>query len=252
MDLWQRHRVELLIRGEYNLIWADANESYLPKTNDALVSWILDKIKEARGDHYKLECLAKDVLLFRVGVRHSGNSLRAFPISWAQFLLMTDDSARETLKPENFYVFAVSCLIETADNKFLLSFRSKNVSRYGQCYHISAAGYIDCSTEKKYNPATQVIKEIEEEIGLRIGEYDEPVILGVCRHLVPNSAIIEACYYAKTHLSSKKVLKRSISAKDSWEGRLSAYNAAEVIKLLESKKFNPGGAATILLTLNRR
>lgn len=247
--LLKKHRVEILISGKFNFFWATADKTYMPKINYVLAGWIVDQIKKAQLNNGKLKQLAKDLLPLRVGVHQAGNALYAFPISWAQFLQMSDPSLKDMLETESFSTLGVSCLIETADKKFLLGFRSKNVCQYAEHFFVSAGGYVDCSKIKKYSPVAQVKKEIKEEVGLKRSEYGEIITLGVCRH--SNGANIDALYYIKTAVNSVDILKKAALAKDSWEGKLSAYTLPDMIKILENEKMDPSAAAAIVLTLNR-
>lgn len=77
-------------------------------------------------------------------------------------------------------------------------------------------------------------------------EVEELEILGLCEATEPESANYDVCYLARVKLSSDEVLERAKGAKDSWEGKQVAVTQEEAIRLLETEKWDPAGAATLM------
>ena len=74
--------------------------------------------------------------------------------------------------------------------------------------------------------------------------------MGFCRHLTPNVSSIEACFYAKTSLTSEKVRAASQDARDKYEGKYSFVDRKALKNKLADEPFNPAGAATVLMALS--
>lgn len=197
-----------------------------------------------------------DLIPARVGVSVSAAEkgmvdIECFPVSWAAYSVMADADSREQLPLlERFYCLAVSCLVRTSDGMYVLSLRSKKVSHYKDMLHVSAAGYVDFQrAHASQSLLPQVFCELEEELLLLPSQIDGVRQLGVCRHLPANSAVVEGCFAVTTPLTAAEVLERSQHAKDSWEGKIHIFSAAEVQGKLKTEPFNPAGAATAVLAL---
>jgi hypothetical protein len=197
----------------------------------------------------------KDLIPARVGLLGSSGEnqrLECFPISWAEYILMSSDQIRGKIQqPERFFCLAVSILLQTSNAMFILSLRSNEVSHYRGMWHVSAAGYVDlerASSSQSLLP--QVHVELEEELGVLPSHLTSLEQLGLCQHTVPNSAVIEASFLARTNLSAEEVCEQAKTAKDSWEGKVHIFSQVEMVEKVNSEEpFNPAGAATINFVL---
>jgi hypothetical protein len=171
-----------------------------------------------------------------------------YPISWAQISLISSEEWKSRIpKEELFNPMTVCCLVKTDDQKFILTFRSKKVSTYQSMWHVSAAGRLDLDVaQRTLSPEAQVYQEIEEELNILPDQVENMKQLGLSLYLTVTSSV-EICFQATTKLSSGEVLKRAKSAKDSWEGKITAASLDEVRRLVSEETFTPGGAATIVL-----
>ncbi len=178
--------------------------------------------------------------------------INIFPISWAEYTTMRDPAFRETLaSEERFHCLSVCVAAKSSDGKIIMSNRSKKVSIYQGYLHVAAAGFLDLemaqTTQSVY---CQIMKELEEELGVLPTEIVRLKQLGLVEHLVPDSASVEIAMYADLALTAEEVLKRSKTAKDSWEGKAAAYTLDELVKMLgpeSDQKFNPSGAGSLIL-----
>ena len=243
MTLWEKHEVMSLGCGAElpSLRFAAGFET--PVTASLIVNW-----RDAKGDPFP----ERDLTPRRVGVLRYNevfHPLFCAPISWAQLTLMSKAETRDEIpEDERFHALAVSCLVRTADERFVVTFRSEKVSTYPNMWHVSAAGYVDLSYARDTQSLlVQVFRELEEETGLFPSDLTRIRHLGVCKHLPRDSAHIEPCFLAETSLPAHEVLERSRHAKDAWEGKYSAFTEAEVLRILETDRWTPAGAATLLL-----
>ena len=196
-----------------------------------------------------------DLIAQRVGF-HSlgagGLSINCYPVSWGQYMLMSKAAERATLPDdEKFHCLSVACLAETSDGHFVLSFRSrKNVSHYKNMWHVSAAGYVDLGlAQASQSIFPQVFRELEEELGVLPSHVQNVRQLGVCEHLVADSASVEVLMFAQVSLAASEVVERSKKAVDSWEGKVSTFPKETVREMLGRETFNPAAAVTLLIAL---
>lgn len=242
MSLWERHEVMSLGRGTELPILRFMTDFETRVTASLIANW-----RDEKGSSFP----ERDLAPRRVGVFRYDEGpqvLHCVPVSWAQLTLMSRAAMRDQIpEAERFHALAVSCLVHTADERLIVTFRSEKVSMYPSMWHISAAGYVDLSYARDTQSLlVQVFRELEEETGLLPSDIARIHQLGLCRHLPRESAHIEACFLARTNLSSSDVLERSLRAKDAWEGKYSAFTEADVLRMLETERWNPAGAATLL------
>jgi hypothetical protein len=210
--------------------------------------------KDGKGNSFP----KNDLEFHRVGVsgyNHGTEHLHCFPVSWAQYVLMSDPIIRQNLPSlEQFRCLTICGIVKTADKKLVLAFRSRTtVSHYKNMWHVSVAGYVDLAPARDEGGATQQFQqELEEELNILPSHIVSMKQLGLCQHLVQSSALIEICFAANVNLSTTELLARSRDAKDSWEGKIHAFpisKVKEMFSLESEEKLNPGGAASLIMAL---
>jgi len=262
MNLWQAH--PLAKRHQVGALSVSATP-YLLTFGESLAIPTLDlKLKEKKEKaNLSVEESGGSTLGFRdfdmtkVGVKSynpATNEIECFPISWNEYTEMRDPKFRETVPAnENFHCLSICGVVKTIDEHMVLSFRSKKVSIYKDMWHVSAAGFVDLETAQiAQTTLFQFFLELEEELGVLPSDIIHVKQLGLCQHLVIDSASVEVCMYAETRLTSAEIIGRAKGAKDSWEGKISTFpidRLREMVGLESEVKFNPGGAATIIMAL---
>ncbi|MFY9462604.1 MAG: hypothetical protein WAP52_00250 [Candidatus Sungiibacteriota bacterium] len=164
-------------------------------------------------------------------------------------MLISNGDVRETIPlEEHFRVLTVNCLVKTSDERFALANRSKGLSHFGGMLHVSAAGNIDLhAAAESRSPLVQCFVELQEELNVLPCDIRFIKQLALAITLPRNSATMEVCHYAEVALTSQELLERAKTAKDSWEGKVSTFSETETRKMLETEKFMPTGAATLML-----
>lgn len=248
MDLWEKHQTRMaFVGGNFRF-----REPQIALLTPALEAHIIEWAKGQEGNKY----LVKDLLPRRVGVtevKHSrwSTGVKCAAVSWAQYQLMLKPDIRASLpEAELFKALAVSCLVLTADSKLILARRSQDVSQWQNMYHVAAAGYVDLvSFLETGSPESHVFTELKEEVNLDREDVNELRILGMCEATESESANYDICYLARTWVDCGDVLERAKSAKDRWEGKQLAVNREEAVQLLQTEKWDPAGAATLMTYL---
>lgn len=244
MDLWQKHEVNLLDTNSFPYRLVFEEKVGMPHLDKCVAAW--------RDPHDKL-FPESDLVPHRVGVAHFRRShmglIYCFPVTWAQYMLVSNGDVRETIPPEeHFRVLTVNCLVRTSDEQFALASRSKGLSHFGGMLHVSAAGNIDLhAAVESRTPLVQCFVELQEELNVFPCDIRFIKQLGLAITLPRNSATLEVCHYAEVTLTSQELLERAKTAKDSWEGKVSTFSETETRGMLGTEKFMPTGAATLML-----
>lgn len=244
MNLWQKHEVALLDARQSPYRIAFDCEVPTTKLDERIAAW-----RDSQGKPFP----ERDLVPHRVGVSHfyeiPRGLINCFPVTWAQYMLMSKGEIREALPREEYFrVLTVNCLVRTSDGQLILASRSKGQSHYGGMLHVSAAGYLDLHmATQSSTPFLQCLVELQEELNVLSCDVRFVKQLGLALQLPRDSAAIEVCYYAEVNLTSRELLERAKTAKDSWEGKIAAFSESEIRKMLETEKFLPTGAATLML-----
>lgn len=244
MDLWQKHQTRMAYVGD--LSFREPVSALLtPVLEPQIIEW-------AKGQEEN-KYLVKDLLPRKVGVTGTKSFLhytevQCVAVSWAQYQLMVRSEIRESLpEAELFKALAVSCLVLTLDGKLILARRSGEVSQWKNMYHVAAAGYVDlASFLETGSPEAHVFIELKEEVNLDREDVSGLRVLGMCEAVEPESANYDVCYLALTNLLSGDVIEKAKSAKDNWEGKQLAVTREEAVQLLQTEKWDPAGAATLM------
>lgn len=222
-----------------------------PTLNKHIIQW-----RDKDGKPFPPEDLIPQrvgILWYNLGIWAFYGDLPCVGISWAQHTLQRDPEIFSSLpSSEKFLTFAVSCLLKSGDDRFIIAKRSARVSVYKKLWHVSAAGWVDLDTAFKTQRATdQVYTELKEEINLDPGHISRLNQLGLCVHLVKGSNFVEICFLVETPLASQAVLELAQGAKDRWEGKYHAFSQNELKGMIAGDEvFNPAGAATIMMALD--
>lgn len=244
MNLWQKHGVSLLDTDSapYRLLFGE--QILTPILNSRVAAW-----RDNSGNPFP----ERDLTPHRVGVaalpRGNTGVIHCFPTTWARYMLMSKNDVWEMLPvEERFHVLTVNCVIKTGDARFILASRSKGLSHFGGMLHVSAAGYVDlhAATESR-TPLVQCFIELQEELNILPCDTLFIKQLGIAVRLPPDNAGIEVCYYTEVSMTAWEVIERAKTARDSWEGKISAFSEIEVRRMLETEKFLPTGAATLMI-----
>ena len=189
-------------------------------------------------------------IIFSSGLNFIDSFLPCVLVSWAQSHVRSRVSLDMLPPNERFCRLAVDCLLKTKDDMYILARRSQKVSEYKGYWDVSAAGWVDVeqfiATE---NLQDQIIRELYEEIGLGWDQIVKINQLGLCLNPMPEYSMAEVCFEAETDLEADIVLALSKGAKDSWEGKHSAFSGLDLFSILNSELVKPAAAATIMLTL---
>ena len=245
----EKHNVAMLAKTSqpYQLIFSQG-ALLTPTLNKHIIQW-----RDKDGKPFPPE----DLIPQRVGIiwgygLYYGD-LSCVGISWAQHTLQKDPEIFNSLpSSEKFCTLAVSCLLKSGDDRFIIAKRSARVSVYKNLWHVSAAGWVDLDTALITQGAVeQVYTELKEEVNLDPEHISRLNQLGICIHLVKGSNFMEICFLAETPLASQAVLEFAQDAKDKWEGKYHSFDAAELEKMIVGDEvFNPAGAATIMMALD--
>ncbi|MBI4224898.1 MAG: hypothetical protein HY617_01060 [Candidatus Sungbacteria bacterium] len=252
MNLWQKHEVKLLDASTVPYRLAFDENVPTPTLDARVAAW-----RDAKGQPFP----KRDMLPHRVGIssfyptrlgsfsESERGVICCFPVTWAQYVLMSRGDVREALPlEEHFNVLTVNCLVRTSDDLLVLASRSKGQSHFGGMLHTSAAGYCDLNLAMETRtPLLQCLVELQEELNVLSCDVRFVKQLGLALQLPRDSAAEEVCFYAEVNLSAKEVLARATTAKDSWEGKVGAFSESEVRRMLDTEKFLPTGAATLML-----
>ena len=238
--------------GKFSFFQTDQKILYTPALDPFIMKWAKEHAKE------NISRITYDLLPRKVGIVKivKYNSLDIVLdyawVSWAQIEVMAEKEIAEKIgRACQFDVLAVSCLLETSDQKFIMAYRSPKVRTHPNKYHVSPTGYIDRDAFiKTEDPCGQVLLEIKEELNIESHEIENVTALGVCAHTPAHQTFIDCCYWAKTKLSASEVLSRAQSAQDSWEGKQKIFTREELCLLLEKGTMVPSGAAVLYLFLN--
>lgn len=163
MNLWQKHEVALLDANSAPYRLTFDKEVLTPKLHERIAAW-----RDTQGSPFP----ARDLVPHRVGVddfyKRELGIIRCFPVTWAQYMLMSKGDVRETLPPEErFHVLTVNCLVRTSDELFVLASRSRGQSHFGGMLHVSAAGYLDLRMARESRtPLMQCFVELQEELNV--------------------------------------------------------------------------------------
>ncbi|HEY4504494.1 MAG TPA: hypothetical protein VJI73_01850 [Candidatus Paceibacterota bacterium] len=242
-ELWQLHQTEILKSTSVPFIISVTGTHSRPELGKLVADW-----RDKEGNPFPQADLGPRRMGVAFPLEEDGR-LKCFPVSWAEYSLMSKKAIRDSLpESERFHVLAISCLARTHDGQFVLSFRSRKVSHYKNMYHVSAAGYLDLgSAMASQSSFPQLFQELEEELGVAPTAVEFCQQLGLCRHAVPDSAVVEICYFAQLKLTADELLDRAKGAKDGWEGKVTVCSAERALEELKSKPMNPAGAATLML-----
>jgi hypothetical protein len=231
-----------------NALTKDANLAFLPHLDSKVKEWVGQKV--ASGNERALRFLPGDIVPQRVGVfaQHlSGNSVA--PVSWAQHLVMQDANLRQEIPAsEQFRTLAVVCHLKTSDKQYVVSRRSENVELYNGFWDGAAAGYVDLTAHfwDSLDLVPEVYRETNEEVNINSYEILSAELLGLCNHTA--YMITDATFVVHTVLTAEQVLSRAEHAKDSWEGKHSAFTHDQLMAMLrEGQPFKPPLAAAVLI-----
>ena len=241
-DLWKKHRVRKITD-------RDVQVMCLPELNSETLNGMIEQRNTVKPFP------TADLERHKVGVLHAYPGVRSHilaccPLSWAMYVLGQERTG-ELSRAESFHRLAVSVMVTTVDRLYVLAKRSAvGVENYPNVWHVSAAGYVDCRDLSSGDALRSAAwRELSEEMTLTASDTSTLELLGMCEHLTPGKSIYEVCFRTCTHLSASHVLQRAADASDAWEGKHHAYSATEVTDLLRREKFNPAGAATLMMSL---
>ncbi len=251
-DLWKKHQVELCYAGKHCYLKFNDGTMFTPSLNEAILQW-----RSSNGEPFTLKDLIPNLVAVprNLAVNEYANetSIRCRPVTWAQYRTMCIADKERMPQHEQFHVLSVAYLVVASDDFLIPAMRSRTVSHYPNMWHASAAGYLELDIalgggDKIFNAA---LTEIEEEVGLKSNDLRDIGQLGLIRHLAPGSASMEFCGWTLSKLTAAEILERARNAKDSWEGKHSAFTRDQILEMLQSDehRFNPAGAATLLMYL---
>lgn len=248
MERSDKHNVAVLARSSEHYWLALRGALLTPTLNKYIIQW-----RDKDGKPFPPE----DLVPQRVGVFWGDESchgvIHCVGISWAQHILQRDPEIFNSLsKLEKFHTLAVSCLLKSGDNRFIIAKRSSRVSVYANLWHVSAAGWVDLDIAFNTGRVIdQVATELQEEVNLDRKHISQLSQLGLCIHLAKGTNFMEICFLAETPLESQAVLELAQDAKDKWEGKYHIFNRDELEGMIVGDEvFNPAGAATIMMALN--
>ena len=248
-----RYGVAIIHRGPIQIGWAPAAQICRP----TLASYIhADLAKKHGGTTINdVAGLTNDMNLNRVGAyglaekNTPSAALYCLPVSWNEFVMMRD--LRTVKRPlpalEDFRVLAVTCLVATRDERFILAGRSQKVATSRGTLSVSAAGYVDFIPDAKELLSSTMRKELEEEVGMVPLHFTSLAQLGVCVHPSQNPVWCEVAHLAHTPLSASEVIEWAAIAKDSWEGKAEAFTPDKVAEAMATRTMHPPAAANIAL-----
>lgn len=242
-----------------------------PGLAKAVADWFLGEYLKFQRDSRTVENLVLELVPTRVGIQINPDGIGCyftpdpddplyvfwFPVSWAEHLLMREKTGVRAGLPveEHFLTLAVTCLVRTADGKYLLAKRSQEVSTHQGLWNTTCAGYVDRFRLEEDGLISAAYAELKQEANLMKEHLTgEPQLLGLCQHpIAPKLPIwVEASFFAETTLTAEQALELAKSAKDRFEGKHSAFTEDEVHALMEvGGRMHPPAAANIALALNR-
>lgn len=282
-DLWARHQTTMVYIGaKYSIDWASSNR-VAPLLQQAALKWFEESCTnaakrlqgEAHDDPFAntsaleraisnmpsaVTTIARDLLPQKVGVvRMMPSPSSCFqiivrPASWAEGVVCRRKNVEgQTHEPERIKMLAVTGLVHTADHRYVLGRRSLKggVSSTAGAWHVTAAGYCDLAPFMLGGIWTCLEQELLEEANLRRSQdVSRTTTLGFSDHHQPESGHVEASILLETELVADEVIKRGADAKDRHErDEYRAFTRGEALELLRRDKFNPAGAATLMMAL---
>lgn len=247
-ELSDKHRFTVLAKTSrpYHLTFEGV--LYGPTLDKHIIQW-----RDKEGKPFPPEDLVPQRVGVLRGSKFGAGILSCAGVSWAQHTIQRNPEIFNSLSySEKFRTLAVSCLLKSGDNRFILAKRSARVSVYANLWHVSAAGWVDLDTAfKTRGVIEQVYTELKEEVNLDCEHVLRLDQLGLCVHLAQGSNFMEICFLAETKLESQVVLELAQDAKDRWEGKYHIFNQSELEGMIAGNEvFNPAGAATIMMALD--
>lgn len=265
-ELWERHQTAMAYIGSnYSIGWAMANR-FTPKLQQASLEWFRGEVRRyLDSSHHdndsittRTSRIAGDLLPQKVGVisYHVGGDdfqLHCIPASWAEGVVSRRKNVEgKEHEPERVKMLAVTGLIHTTDNRYVLGRRSTKgrVDTTPGTWHVSAAGYVDLyEFDEEGDLVRPMLRELKEETNLELFT-SLSMLMGFSDHYQPESGHVEASFLIHTYLTFDEIIARGADAKDRAErDEYRAFTADEVLDLLKTDKWNPAGAATVMMAL---
>lgn len=250
-----KHGVELFHRGPFSVtLTPPLLDAPRPKLKAAAQLWLTEQQQPRESD-----LQPNRVGVFRPSYSAGMCTLLASPASWAEFQVLRDPKRRAMIPiAERFWILAVTCLVVSSDDYFILGFRSRQVSTSANLWSVTAAGYVDAdrlaadgSQDGPNDLCSSILSELEEEAGLGLADLTAlPETLGLCIHPPREHVWLEGAFLARSILYAEEILSRARNAKDSWENKHSALTREDATQLVETTPMHPPAAVNLGLALN--
>lgn len=238
-DLWQKHCVELVSTSPTPYRLSFYGPPHTPVLDKQIVAW-----RGNDGNPFP----ARDLEYHRVGVSDfevENGTLNCFPATWGQWTLLFGKTRGEIPEEERFDILSVVCMVRTADGQLVCCLRSRNNPIFANVWHAGAAGFVDLdAASESMSVLPQAFRELQEELNVFPCDVHALRQLGLCYH---DGISYEILLCAEVSLSAAEVLERSATAQDSWEGKVHLFPESQAREMLETHKWNPAGAAALML-----